>query len=115
MCIRDSSLSSSPKEQLTKSIEENEQKSLISELPHTKIRFPNKQKVQALIDTGASSNFIDPHWAKKVDVHTSKLKYPIRCKVGDGTTTEISETCQLKFNIGNQQFSEWACPYHSGT
>ncbi|CCD25382.1 uncharacterized protein NDAI_0F00630 [Naumovozyma dairenensis CBS 421] len=83
----------------------HEHQALINELPHVTTKLANKQKIQALLDTGASSNIIDPTWANRLNLTTRKLTKPIHCKTGDGTMSEITHACKVKFIIDGEPFT----------
>ena len=55
-------------------------------LPHCIVKFP-QDEVRALIDTGASSNFVDQTLIRKLNLEINKLK--TRCKVKSSFSEDI--------------------------
>lgn len=70
-------------------------------LPCCTVTFPQLE-VDALIDTGASSNYIQDWLANKLNIERHQLTAPIIAKGAWSEDVPITEFCLLKFTIGTE-------------
>lgn len=61
----------------------------------------------ALIDTGASGNYISDKIAKDIDIQVQQTPKPSCVTLDDASTTTIKQMCNVKFNIENLQSTSY--------
>ena len=79
-------------------------------IPVTLWVYNRKAQTEALVDSGATANFIDRDFAEKKNLTTTRLRNPIEVKNVDGTlnkTSMITEYVRCYLGIGSHKSTQY--------